>query len=420
MDFSLAKEIYGTPWSIDAISFMNLSSVLRNIQNGVPLDAPEVKYNSISVLEIKGETRLINNSWQLNSTESFEGIGIINMNGVITKNGGESSYGTKQLSSRMQQMALDSRIKGFIIVTDSGGGATSAIKLMQDTIISIRQTKPVYGLIEKGGMAGSAAYAILTACTEIYSDGDMNVVGSSGTMIQFSGKPNGTVDSNGEKNITLYASKSTNKNKGFVEAIENDNYEVIINEMLDPVNEVLLSDQLENRPQLKGSNYDNGHTRYSKDAVGTFIDGIATQEEVVSMILSGGNSNSNNNNNNNPNSLDMNKTEIKSAHPASYAEIVAEGVAQGVSQEKDRVASWLAYQEADPKAVAEGIASGEAISSSQSHKFLVAMATKGKVADLKSDNAPDVVSKETETEVVPASKEDAAKKEIESAFDFKI
>lgn len=414
MNFPLAKEIYGSPWSVDAISFMHLTSILKNIQNGVSLDIPETKLNSINVLEIKGETRIVKNTWELNKGDSFEGIGVINLNGPITKNGGASSLGTKQLSREMLQMSNDSRIKGFIIMTDSGGGATGAVQLMQDAISKIKKTKPVYTLIEKGGMAGSAAYGIASSSTGIYSEDGMNIVGSVGTMIQFSGKPNGTVDKDGEKHITLYASKSTSKNKGFEEAIENDNYEVIINELLDPINENFISSVLSNRPQLKGSDFDNGHTVFSKDAIGTFIDGIASFDEVVSMILSDSNTTGIELNNNNPKSTEMTKAEFKQNHPTVYSEIVAEGV----TNEQERVASWMAYNDADPKAVAEGIKSGNAISTSQSHIFLVQMAQKGRLNDLQSDNATAVTTAETATE--EKTDVNSPSKEAVEAFSFDL
>jgi hypothetical protein len=244
----------------------------------------------------------------------------------------------------------------------------------------------------------------------------MNIVGSAGTMIQFSGKPHGNVDSDGEKTVVLYATKSTAKNKGFEEAINNDNYKLIINELLDPLNENFLSNILSNRPVLQGSNFDNGHTVFSKDAIGTFIDGIATFEEVVSMILSDQNTGNNSNSNINSNSNKMNKAELKQAHPNVYSEILAEGV----SNERERVASWMVYQDADSKAVSEGISSGNAISSSQSHAFLVAIANKGRVADLKNDGAPAVVVAETETEEGVVTEATAKAEEIKSAFDFKI
>lgn len=412
MDFILAKEIYGTAWSVDAVSFMHLNSILKNIQNGIVLDVPEQKLNSIEVLDVQSNVRVLQSNYDLNNKDSFEGIGIVNLNGAITKSGGTSTYGTKQMSKTMLEMASDDRVKGFLILTDSGGGATGAVQIMVDAINSIKEIKPVYALVEKGGMAGSAAYGIISACTKIYSEDEMNIVGSVGTMIQFSGKPHGNVDRDGEKTIVLYATKSTAKSKAFQEALNNDNYEMLVNELLDPINENFIAKTLANRPQLSETEFDNGHTVFSKDAIGTFIDGIASFDEVVSMIINYNNE-VKNKLNINSNSKMMNKSEIKSQFPDTYSEIVSEGV----QLEKERVGSWMAYSEADAKAVSEGIASGLAITQTQSHSFLVKMAQKGKLADLKSDNAPEVVTNGTPTELHQTSEHD---KEIESAFNFKL
>lgn len=287
---------------------------------------------------------------------------------------------------------------------------------MQDAISEVKKTKPVYALVEKGGMAGSAAYGIISAATGIYSEDGMNIVGSVGTMIQFSGKPHGNVDSEGEKTVVLYATKSTAKNKAFEEAINNDNYGLIISEILDPINENFISGVLSNRPQLSASNFDDGHTVFSKDAVGTFIDGIASFDEVVSMILSGSTIESNSNSNINSNSNKMKKSEIKQNHPAVYSEIVSEGT----EAQKEIVASWIPFYEADSKAVIEGIKSGEAIKESQKNTFLVAIANKGRIADLQSDNANAVVTAETATVATEASEQTASEKELKAAFDFKL
>lgn len=415
LNFPLAKEIYGTPWSIDPVSFINLNSILKNFQNGVSLELPEIKLNSIEILDLKSETKIISETWQLNNDASFEGIGVINLNGPITKNGGASTNGTKQLSSTMLKLSNDKRIKGFIILTDSGGGATGAVKLMQDAINQVKQTKPVYALIEKGGMAGSAAYGIVSSATAIYSEDEMNIVGSVGTMIQFSGAPNGTVDSDGNKQITLYATKSTAKNKGFEEAIENDNYEILINDLLDPINESFIKSVLNGRPQLQSTKFDNGHTVFSKDAIGTFIDGIASFDEVVSMILSNSNLGSNSNTNINSNLKKMNKSEIKQNHSAVYSEIVNEGM----EMQKEIVAGWIPFYEADSKAVIEGIKSGEAIKESQKSAFLVAIANKGIVANLAADNAEAVVTEQTTT-VVKGTEESQSEKEAKAAFNFNL
>ncbi len=133
------------------------------------------------------------------------------------------------------------------------------------------------------------------------------------------------------------------------------------------------------------------------------------------MILSDLNTGSNSNSNINSNSNKMNKTELKQNHPDVYSEIVSEGV----NKEKERVASWMAYSEADSKAVNEGINSGAEISTSQSHAFLVAIANKGRLTDLRSDNVPAVVTNQTST-VENTDAKTAAEKEAESAFNFKL
>lgn len=417
MNFPLAKEIYGTPWCVDSVSVLHLTSILKNIQNGLVLDAPEQKLNSVSLYQVKGETRLLNNTYDLNNKDSFEGIGIINLNGPITKNGGMSSNGTVEMSNMMLQMADDSRVKGFLINTDSGGGSSKAVQVMVDAINQVKATKPVFALIDKGGMAGSAAYGIISACTAIYSQDGMNIVGSVGTMIQFSGKPHGNVDQDGEKTVVLYATKSTAKNKAFEEAINNDNYEMLVNELLDPINENFINTVRSNRPQLHGTKFDDGHTVFSKDAIGTFIDGIASFDEVVNMILSPSSKIvSKTKPNINSNSNKMTKQEFKQEHPTVYAEIVSEGKAK----EKDRVESWMAYSQADPEAVKAGIESGLEITSGQAHKFQAKLASMSMLDNLQSDSANDLAVSETPTVAPTGGISDENSAELKAAFDFKL
>lgn len=399
MNFALAKEIYGVPWCVDAVSFQSLSAILNNNRNGVSLELPEIKYNSCYLYNIKSKTQLIYSDGQLDNKEDFQGIAVINIDGAITLSGGQSSVGMEQVSSQMYKLAKDDRIKGFVLSINSGGGASGAVQVMNDTINEIKKTKPVYTSIKKGGMAGSAAYGIASASTKIFSESGMNIVGSVGTMIQFEGVEANSVSKDGTKNIRLYATKSTAKNKAFEEAVNNDNYELIINELLDPVNENFISQTLANRPLLSGSGFDTAKTVFSKDGVGTFIDGIASFNEVVNMVISESKIKSNLKvNNNNSNSKKMTKTEIKNEHPSTFAEILQEGVLQ----ERERVASWMVHATTDPEAVSAGIESGSHISASQTQKFLVKMHSNSMLANLTSDNAKPVITEES-TVVVAAT-----------------
>ena len=110
----------------------------------------------------------------------------------------------------------------------------------------------------------------------------------------------------------------------------------------------------------------------------------------------------------------MTRIELNQAHP----ELVQSIIQEGVTAERERVASWEAYREADSKAVSEGIASGNEITKAQSHAFLVAMATKGKVDALVSDNVTEVVTTQTTTVVEKKDGEESA--EAKAAFDFEL
>lgn len=411
MNFGLAKEIYGgTPWCMDPISFQSLSSVLRNLQKGVNLDIPEQKYNAVSLLTVKSDSRIITREWQLETKEDFEGIGIINLDGPITKGGGMSSYGMLELSAQMERMALDNRIKGFVVLTDSGGGASNAVEIMADTISAINKEKPVYSLITKGGMAASAAYGIISASRKIYSEDKMNIVGSVGTMISFEGYKANSESPDGVKHITVYASKSTMKNKAFEEALNNDNYEPLVNELLDPINENFISKVLSNRPMLQGSKFDDGHTVYSKDAIGTFIDGIASFDEVVNMVLNDSKTFLNINNNTNKK---MTKSELQQNHPELYNEVYQEGL----TSEKERVATWEVYRDGDTKAVSEGIKSGKTISPSQTAELQLKMLALNGVQALQADSAPAI---QTAPAAIQETQTDKHAEEVKEAFDFNI
>ena len=190
---------------------------------------------------------------------------------------------------------------------------------------------------------------------------------------------------------------------------------MLVNELLDPINENFINTVGLNRPQLQGTKFDDGHTVFSKDAVGTFIDGIASFDEVVNMILSPSSGVVNEKKPNiNSNSNKMTKQEFKQEHPNVYAEILNEGMAK----EKDRVESWMAYSQADPEAVKAGIESGAEITNGQAHKFQAKLASMSMLNDLKADSAVDLATAETPT-VAPTggiSPEKAA--EIKAAFDF--
>lgn len=403
MNYKLAREIYGlNPWFMDSHSFPSLSSLLQNLSNGIPLEVPELKLNSTLLYKIENETRIVDrpygNVWnpgQLDNSDEFTGIGVVNIDGPITKSGGMSSFGMMQKAADLLKMNQDKRMAGFMILGDSGGGSSAAVKIMTDAIDFVRASgKPVKALVEKGGMSASAMYMIMCACDSIYVESEMSIVGSNGTMVQFDGRKANTEDPNGKKHIRLYATKSIKKNEDFEEALNNDNYEVIINELLDPINEEALKSVISYRPMLSGTNYDSGEHLFAKNGIGTYIDGISSFSGVVSMIESEMKIDLKNKSNSNINNKSKNKAmtaeELKSQHPATYNAIFNAGKTAGVESEKDRVGSWMAHSATDLDEVKSGIESGKDISATKREEFLVKANSKEHLENIKGDNADEL------------------------------
>lgn len=414
INFELAREIYGlTPWMMDSYSVPVMRSILDNIRNGVSFEAPAIKANTPYIYDINSKAKLVQEDFELRSSENFEGIGLIHLNGPIMKSGGQSSRGVSEISQTMRSLSLDSRIKGFVVMTDSGGGSSAAVEIMSDTINEIKKTKPVFALIEKGGMAASAAYGIISACTKIFSESETCLVGSIGTMIQFEGRKANSEDQDGIKHIRVYATKSTSKNKGIEDALNDDNYKVIISEMLDPANERFLNLIKENRPSTSSREFDDGAIYLSKDANGWLIDGIASFTDVVGMILSGQAEDNKTTNklNTNTNNKQMTNVEFKAAHPGVYAEAVADGIAQ----ERDRAGAWMAHVSTDPEAVKAGIESGDEISQSKRESFFVKQNSQKTMTSMVAESAGDLLTKESTTSIETLKIE----KEAE-AFDFEL
>ena len=392
-NYSLAREIYSQAWLVDGLTYSALTSLLKSVKSGNH-QTTEEQLNSVSTLS---DFKLIQNLEQLDNSESFEGIGLININGVIISDSTSSTRGMREIASQSIQMAQDKRIKSFVLYANSGGGASGAVEIMTDAISYIQNDlgKKVVAFIPQAGCAYSAMYGIISACSEIYSAHEMNGFGSVGTMIEFDGKAHESVDSDGYKTVRLYATKSVQKNKSFEDAISTDNYEMIVSEMLDPINERFINLVQTNRPQLKGTNFDDGRIVFAKDAIGTYIDGIKSFSEVISEMQQNTNTLIINNNK-------MTVSELKQNHPETYNSIFSEGV----KSEQDRVGAWMAHSKTDLEVVSEGIESNEPISNAIREQLFVKANEQKHLANFQADSAEAI---EVPESGAPQSQEELAK-----------
>ena len=410
MNFQLAKEIYGlTPFCVDSFTLPAMLSVLSDVKNGIKFDTlKDIKNDSFDIV-FNSEDRLVRRNYELENQDEFNGVGIVKINGPILMGGGASTLGMLDVSKNVLSMAKDNRVKGFIFDMDSGGGSTAAVEIMVDTINEVKaMDKPVYVLISKGGTLASAAYGIASAADGIYYQSDMSMVGSLGTMLQTEGRQANS-EKDGVKYIRLYATKSVLKNKPIEEALNNDNYTLLINELLDPMNERFISTLQANRPKLTNEQL-NGNAIFAKDDSGIYLDGKSTMEDLFQKIIT--NNNITNLNFNSKTNTTMTRQELKQAHPELFSEVLG----MGVNQESERVQSWLAHNETDSKAVMEGIESGLEITNSQREKLLVKSSKMRTITEMESQSTKDFQTGESTIDTGLS----AEQKELNAAFNFKL
>ena len=107
----------------------------------------------------------------------------------------------------------------------------------------------------------------------------------------------------------------------------------------------------------------------------------------------------------------MDLATLKAEHPALFAEVCA----FAVEKEKDRAGAWLKFSDVDPKAVADGIASGKDISQTQMADFIIKKTSPVALAAIEAQAAVTVVTPIAGSVVAPVA-EDAKKAEAEANF----
>jgi ClpP class serine protease len=212
-------------------------------------------------------------------------IAILNINGVITKYDqfcGEFGMITK--ADILQRCYDNTNIKGVIIVGESGGGDGNAMRLMVSKIL--QRNKPVIGFVEDYSF--SAMYGILAACDVIIANSELAQVGSIGTfmtLVDYSKQ----LEMEGISVKEIYATKSTDKNKIFNDAINGVPDGIIgVRAICDKYNEYFLqtvSDGRSDRMNEPEKEWGTGKTFFASEALKMgLIDGIDTIENVINYL----------------------------------------------------------------------------------------------------------------------------------------
>lgn len=292
MNYEFIKDIIGSPWQIEPQMLNSLYPVFRGMFSGLHIEqGKEPKKHLRSA--ISAVTRDIvagyyaDDQPELMVEEEDEKpqakiINVFPLRGVLTKHDQECGpRGTRTLAGRLLESDEDENVIGHIMVIESGGGQVSAVPELTDAIQKL--TKPIVVWID--GCACSAAYYIACYCKEIIASRPLDFVGCIGTMARYEGRKNKSPENeDGEISVTIYSDGSEEKNEDVDKAINEFDFKLVKERILNPFNEKFLADVMANRPQVLPAEL-KGRTYFAQDVIGSLVDAIGEFSMAIDRVL---------------------------------------------------------------------------------------------------------------------------------------
>lgn len=175
-------------------------------------------------------------SYRVNSQNQLDETGevlILPVSGAMMKHDSCFSSGTASLAAEIIRANANHSIASIVLILDTPGGSVDGTEAFSNVIAQSK--KPVVAYAE---LAASAGYWAGSSAKEIVLSGETAGVGSIGTMAILRDR-RAFLEANGSKEIVIFASRSTDKNKSSIDALDGKT-EAYRKEFLDPLNAVFL------------------------------------------------------------------------------------------------------------------------------------------------------------------------------------
>ncbi|BDD13143.1 hypothetical protein FUAX_55750 (plasmid) [Fulvitalea axinellae] len=290
-------------------------------------------------------------------------------------------------------------IVGIVWECDSGGGMVAGTESLAGTLEYADKIKPTITFVN--GMTCSACYWTASKTRHIMMGGKTSEVGSIGTMISW-WDMQGYYEEQGYKLHTIRASKSTDKNEDFYQA-QKGNYEPIIKETLDPINEEFHASVKASRPGIDKDCFSGKVYFTAKALENGLADSEGTLQDAIDFVLAEAeNKTGSNSSNDNETEMSTEKKSLKqSVADAVASALGADDMASKVTAlegERDSAQASLATaeKERDDAQTAKTKAEGDLATAKTRISELEAEVTR--LGGLTNTNKDRVQNKNTETE----------------------
>lgn len=222
-----------------------------------------------------------NHGTQVESEEAY--LNVIFIEGVVTRNGGACTYGSKAMRNLIMQASDDDDCKGHVLIFDTPGGLSTAVPdFMMAINYAHERNLLVDGVID--GICASAGIYIGAMCDHLYYTSPTDRVGSIGTFAILDVMKNGDVDpSTGEKHYEIYDPESYDKNDWYRELAEEGKQDKLI-ESLKKDGAAFRNYIKERRPNCKDEHL-HGKLFECSEVDGILVDGQRSMQEVFNEVM---------------------------------------------------------------------------------------------------------------------------------------
>lgn len=222
-----------------------------------------------------------NHGTQVESSEAY--LNIIFVEGLVTRNGGACTYGSKQMRNLIMQASDDDDCKGHVLILDTPGGLATAVADFK-MAIDYANSKDLWvdGVID--GACCSLGIYIGSMCNHLYYTSPSDRVGSVGTFAILDVMKNGDVDpTTGEKHYEIYDPESYDKNDWYRQLSEEGKSDLIVEDLKRDGKE--FRDFVKSRRPGCTDEQLHGKVYKCSEVEGSFVDGQRTLQEVFQDVM---------------------------------------------------------------------------------------------------------------------------------------
>ncbi|HAQ19575.1 MAG TPA: hypothetical protein DCR40_10145 [Prolixibacteraceae bacterium] len=291
MQYSIAKDIFGSPWYLHARGLQQYMPIVRGMLGGAMIvEETEPKENIPFAISANTLTPVASywdddeddDAPEVDEPTYEKVVHVLPVRGVLMKNDMICGpVGSRTLARRLINADNDESVIGHVMIIEGPGGAANAVPELTDAIQKC--TKPIVVWVD--GMMASAHMYVGAFANERIASRPTDLVGCIGTMLVYSGRiAKSDEDMMKEREVTIYADDAFEKNEEYETAINEFDFKLAKERILNPHMIQFVNDM---KAQLSGveDKHLHGRTFQAGEVIGSLVDRIGSFDDAVNRVI---------------------------------------------------------------------------------------------------------------------------------------